>query len=81
MISENGTVELDGMTFMPEDKMLDDLVTQLVGLKEIAASQTTKPLVVTLTPSRNTIHYRIVEVMDACAAAGVTALSFGQSTM
>jgi biopolymer transport protein ExbD len=78
MISADGTVELDGMQFMPDDMMLDELVHQVQGLQEIAASQQS-PFSVTLTPSRETVHLRIVEVMDACAAAGVKNLSFGQS--
>ncbi len=78
-VSADGTVELDGIRFPAEDLMLDDLVAQLMGLKDIAASQTSLPLVVTITPSSETLHMRIVEVMDACAAAGVKSLSFGKS--
>ena len=79
LIAEDGTVELDGMQFVPEDSILDDLIIQIAGLKEIASSQTSSPLSVTITPSRETLHLRIVDVMDACAAAGVKNLSFGKS--
>jgi biopolymer transport protein ExbD len=79
MITADGTVELDGLQFPPADMMLNELVTQLDGLREIAATQTTMPLVVTITPNRETLHLRIVDVMDACAAAKVTALSFGKT--
>jgi len=79
LIGEDGTVELDGLQFDPEDIMLDELVVQVAGLKDIAAAQTSLPLAVTITPSANTLHARIISVMDACAAAGVKNLSFGKS--
>lgn len=79
MIAEDGTVELDGMQFSPEDLMLDELVYQVMGLQDIAKTQQS-PFSVTITPSRETLHLRIVEVMDACAAAGVKNLSFGKSS-
>ncbi|NQZ68214.1 MAG: biopolymer transporter ExbD [Lentisphaeria bacterium] len=79
MIAPDGTVELDGLEFPPEDSMLNELVSQLNGLGEIAATQTTMPLVVTITPSSDAVHLRIVDVMDACASAKVTTLSFGKS--
>ena len=80
MIAEDGTVELDGMQFAPEDLRLDELVYQVNGLKQIAESQRS-PFSVTLTPSASTLHIRIVDVMDACAAAGVKNLSFGKATL
>jgi biopolymer transport protein ExbD len=76
-IAEDGTVELDGLQFAPDDLMLDDLVIQVNGLKQIALAQRS-PFSVTLTPHQNTLHMRIVDVMDACAAAGVKNLSFGK---
>jgi biopolymer transport protein ExbD len=79
-IAEDGTVELDGLQFAPDDQLLDDLVIQVNGLKQIAQSQRS-PFSVTLTPHSDTLHMRIVDVMDACAAAGVKNLSFGKATM
>ena len=80
MVTEDGTVELDGMQFSPEDLMLDELVFQVAGLKQIADSQQS-PFSVTITPHINTVHIRIIDVMDACAAAGVKNLSFGKGMM
>lgn len=79
-IAADGTVELEGMQFSPDDLMLDDLVFQVNGLKQIAQSQHS-PFSVTLSPHSDALHIRIVDVMDACAAAGVKNLSFGKSTL
>jgi biopolymer transport protein ExbD len=79
-ISEDGTVELDGMRFAPEDSNLDRLAVQIASLRAMAESQES-PFSVTLTPNADTFHARVVDVMDACAAAGAKNLSFGKSTM
>ncbi len=80
MVAEDGTVELDGIQFVPEDMMLDELIYQLAGLKQIADAQQS-PFSVTITPNKSTLHVRIIDVMDACAAAGVKNLSFGKGVM
>ena len=77
-IEGNGVVQVEGIRFPADDRMLDDLVTQLAGLKEIARSQNA-PFAVNLLPNSETIHDRVIDVMDACAAAGVKNLSFSKS--
>jgi biopolymer transport protein ExbD len=79
-ITENGTVMLDGLEFLPNDLLLDELAVQVKGLKQIADSQRSD-FFVTVTPNLGTVHTRVVDVMDACAAAGVEKLSFGKGTM
>lgn len=79
-ITDDGTVELDGMRFAPDDLALDELAVQIASLRAMAESQES-PFSVTLTPNINTLHARVVDVMDACAAAGAKNLSFGKSTM
>lgn len=79
-ISADGTVALDGLEFPPTDLMLDELAVQVAGLKQIADSQQSM-FFVTITPNKDTFHTRIIDVMDACAAAKVEKLSFGKSTM
>lgn len=79
-ISNDGTVELDGLRFGPEDLSLDELSVQIASLRLMAETQES-PFSVTLTPNRDTLHARVVDVMDACAAAGAKNLSFGKSTM
>ena len=77
-ISANGTVQVEGMQYAPTDRLLNDLVTLLQGLKQIAVSQSCD-FSVNLVPEGETVHERIIEVMDACAAAGVKNLTFGKS--
>lgn len=77
-IADNGVVQVEGIRFAANDRMLDDLVQQLAGLKQIAQAQNA-PFAVNLLPSQDTIHDRVIDVMDACAAAGVKNLSFSKS--
>ena len=57
---------------------LSDLVSQLRGQQEIAKSQNS-PFFVNILPNQDSLHYRIIDVMDACAAAGVEKLSFSKA--
>lgn len=77
-VRADGTVILEGMQFLADDERLEDLVLQVKGLQEIARSQNA-PFFVNIMPHRNTVHQRIIDVMDACAAAGVDRLSFSRS--
>jgi len=77
-IAADGTIELDGLRFSGEDRSLDGLVAQIAGLKKMAASQRSG-FFVNITPNEEALHWRIVDVMDACAAAGVDRLAFGKS--
>lgn len=77
-ITADGTVEVEGMRFSREDHELDDLVIQLRGLQAIALSQHS-PFFVNLLPNQDTLQRRIIDVMDACAAAGVNNLSFSKA--
>ncbi|VGO22661.1 ExbD/TolR family protein [Pontiella sulfatireligans] len=77
-ITNDGTVQMEGLRFSSEDRTLDSLVTQVAGLKQIAASQSS-PFFVNLLPHQDAMHWRIIDVMDACAAAGVNSLTFSKS--
>ena len=77
-IDANGTVVLEGLQFPAEDERLDDLASQVLGLKQIAASQQS-PFFVNILPHRDTLHNRVINVMDACAAAKVDSLTFSKS--
>lgn len=77
-IEADGVVLMEGLRFSAEDPLLNDLAGQLRSQKAMAVSQRT-PFFVNLLPHRNTLHKRIVDVMDACAAAGVSSLSFSES--
>ena len=54
-----------------------DLPDLTARLKEIIASNKDQPIIIT--PSPSTKHQRVVDVLNACAAAGVKNLAFGAS--
>jgi len=72
-IDADGQVNVAGS---PYDAPADPALPQLVEkLKEIVAANATQPVVVT--PTRSTRHQRVVDVLNACAAAKVRNLAFG----
>ncbi len=77
-IDGDGTVVLEGMRFPEEDVLMNDLVNQVRSLRQIAVSQQS-PFFVNLLPQPKARHKRIINVMDACAAAGVESLTFSKS--
>jgi len=77
-IDEDGTVVLESLQFPRQDEKLDDLVSQVRSLKAVAKSQQS-PFFVNILPHRNTLHERVINVMDACAAAEVESLTFSKS--
>ena len=76
-ILEDDSVMLDGMSFSGTDRKLEGLVSQIVGLRQMAEAQRS-PFFVTLAPQPDTQHYRIIDVMDACATANVKNLTFAK---
>jgi len=75
MIAADGTVEMGGVTFPASDVTLQELANQVREQKAVAKSQHSV-FFVNLLPTKDTVHSRIINVMDACAAAGVENLSF-----
>jgi len=73
-IDEDGVVSISGAPTAdaPTDHALPNLVDRLKG---IMASNAMQPIVVT--PTRSTRHQRVVDVLNACAAAKVKNLAFG----
>ena len=72
-IDADGQVNVAGA---PYDSPTDHVLPQLVQhLKGIVAANAAQPVVVT--PSRSTRHQRVVDVLNACAAAKVKNLAFG----
>ena len=61
-----------------QKKNLDDLIAQLISLKE-AADASSSALIVNILPADQALHGRIINVMDACAAADVKNLSFSMN--
>ena len=77
-IVADGSVTVEGLQLPGEDRTLTALSRQLAGLKKVADLQRSK-LSVTIIPHRETIHRRVIDVMDACRNAGVEHLGFGHS--
>lgn len=77
-VSELGDILVDGMVFGQDSGDLDDLIGQLVSLKE-AADSSNSELIVNILPADKALHGRIVNVMDACAAAKVKNMSFSMT--
>jgi biopolymer transport protein ExbD len=77
-ITVDGAVLMDGIRYAPTDRTLDHLVKALGGRKKLADSQNS-PFYVNLLPNRDSLHERVIDVMDACAAAGVKNLSFSKA--
>jgi biopolymer transport protein ExbD len=76
-IDEDGTVIFEGLRFSAEDEMLNDLAGQVAALKQVAKSQQS-PFFVNILPAKLAYHERVINVMDACAAAGVESLTFSK---
>jgi biopolymer transport protein ExbD len=77
-IDEDGTVVFEGLQFAAADELLNELASQVAGLKQVAKSQQS-PFFVNILPDKNAFHERVINVMDACAAAGVDSLTFSKS--
>ncbi|MDF7826021.1 biopolymer transporter ExbD [Pontiellaceae bacterium B12227] len=77
-VSELGDIIINGMIFGSEEANLDDLIGQLLSLKE-AADSSGSELIVNIMPADKAVHGRIIRVMDACAAANVKNMSFSMS--
>jgi len=76
-IDATGVVSLDGMQFDQKDRKLSGLADRISGLREMATLQHATFLV-TLDPSEDTAHSRVVDVLDACASSKVKNLSFAK---
>ncbi len=77
-ISDTGDVTMEGMLYGAGGSGLDDLIVQLLALREAAESSESE-LIVNILPSDEALHGRIVSVMDACATAKVKNMSFSTS--
>ena len=74
-VSEVGDVSINGMVFGQNGTDLDDLISELISYRE-AAEATKSDFIVNILPEDKALHGRIVNVMDACAAAHVKNMSF-----
>jgi biopolymer transport protein ExbD len=75
-IDDDGQVSI---STVPYDSLTDHNLPQtLARLKAIVQADAAQPVIVT--PSRSTRHQRVMDVLNACAAAKVKNLAFGSPT-
>jgi biopolymer transport protein ExbD len=76
-IEADGEVALNGMRFdAPDSRQMPQLVSTLVRFRQ-ASEAANNPPMITIQPNAFTEHRRIIDVMNACAAAGIRNVSFG----
>lgn len=78
VISKEGSIMLNDLELgAPQDRELNRLVATLTRFKKAAELNKSEPLV-TLDPDDAAIHQRLIDVMNACAKAGISGLTFAQ---
>ena len=78
-IADDGSIMLnDSVLGAPADAALGELVATLKRFKESADANTSEALV-TLDAADGTNHQRIVDVLNACARADITGVTFADS--
>jgi biopolymer transport protein ExbD len=79
VIRASGEVQLNEQTLAaPGDRSLDKFTETLARLVKSAAAAKAE-LLVTLAPEDEAIHQRLVDVLNACAQAGATNVTFDQT--
>jgi len=72
-IDSDGQVSINSVSAdSPDNHALPETVDRI---KAMIKSEPTKPFVIT--PTRSTRHQRVIDVLNACASAGVKNLAFG----
>ncbi len=75
-VRETGRVVLNGLEYdTPESTELPQLVQVLIRYRMASAAAKSEPMV-TLQPDDKTRHQRVVDVMNACARAGIRNVTF-----
>ena len=75
-VSKEGHVFLNSREFdSPESKELPELYSTLLRYKQTADSNRTEAMI-TIDAHNKTRHQRVIDVMNACAAAGIENVTF-----
>ncbi len=75
----NGTIVLNGREFTdPQKRDMGDLEHTLTRYRE-ASLLTGNPAMVTVAPDDNSVHERVIDVLNACAGAGIKNVTFGSA--
>jgi len=75
----NGTILLNAREFSdPQKRDMGDLEHTLVRYRE-ASLLTGNPAMITVAPDDDSMHERVIDVLNACAGAGIKNVTFGSS--
>ncbi len=75
----NGTIVLNGREFTdPQKRDMGDLEHTLTRYRE-ASLLTGNPAMVTVAPDDDSVHERVIDVLNACAGAGIKNVTFGSA--
>jgi biopolymer transport protein ExbD len=79
-IQDNGQVVLNDLPLdQPQSKELPSLLTTLTRFKESCKANKTDAMV-TIDVSDNAVHQRVVDVLNVCAQAGISGVTFAGAT-
>ncbi len=75
----NGTIVLNAREFSdPQKRDMGDLEHTLVRYRE-ASLLTGNPAMITVAPDDDSMHERVIDVLNACAGAGIKNVTFGSA--
>ena len=75
----NGTIVLNGREFNdPQKRDMSDLEHTLTRYRE-ASLLTGNPAMITVAPNDDSVHERVIDVLNACAGAGIKNVTFGSA--
>lgn len=76
-ITDAGLVILNGRAFdSPSSRTMPQLVATLIRFRQASQSTNTRALI-TVQSADEAPHQRVVDVLNACAAAGISGVTFG----
>jgi biopolymer transport protein ExbD len=79
-IQDNGQIVLNDLSLdKPDDRKLPALLATLKRFKESSDANKSQALI-TLDVSDNAVHQRVVDVLNACAEAGIQGVTFAGAT-
>ena len=74
----DGLIVLNGTDYSPSEKDLAKLEETLVRYRE-ASLLIGIPAMITIAADDNSLHERVIDVLNACAGAGITSVTFGSA--
>lgn len=76
-VRSDGSIILNGQVFDSEQsRSMPELTATLQRFKQ-SSDLTGTPAMITIQADNDSLHQRAIDVMDACAAAGIRSVSFG----